>query len=268
MRDLDAFIQELHAKHIYVIARVACFQDPLYVKAHPELAVHSRATGDVWHDRKGVPWVDTGSKDMWKYIESVGKQAYSKGFDEINLDYIRFPTDGKLSDMRFPISGTTSKPVVVGQFYHYITEAFHREGIPVSGDVFGIITTSENDVTVLGQDFRVALQTFDFVAPMVYPSHYAAGTFGYSNPAEHPGGVIHEALSGAVKIADTLASSTSASSTLLRAKIRPWYQDFNMGAVYTKELVRAQIDAGSALGVQSWMLWDPANTYTVGALKP
>lgn len=268
MKDLDSFIQELHSKNIYVIARIACFQDPLYVKAHPEQAVLSYRSGGVWQDRKGVPWVDTGSKEMWKYIESLGKEAYAKGFDEINLDYIRFPTDGKLSDMKFPISGTTSKPLIVGQFYYYITNAFRREGIPVSGDVFGIITTNENDVPVLGQDFHVALATFDFVAPMVYPSHYSPGTFGFAKPAEHPGGVIREALSGAIVMADEVASSTSVSSTSLRAKIRPWYQDFNMGAVYTKELVRSQIDQGESLGVYSWMLWDPANTYTIGALKP
>lgn len=267
MKDMDAFLAELHEKGVYVIARIACFQDPRYVEKHKEEAVYSKSTGKIWRDRKGEPWVDTGSENMWRYIEELGKESYRRGFDEINLDYIRFPTDGKLSDMRFPISGTSSKALIVSRFYWYITDAFRREGIPVSGDVFGIITTSQADTDVLGQDFAVALETFDFVAPMVYPSHYESGTFGYAKPAEHPGEVIHYALAGAVSIADEVASSTLMSTTSVRAKIRPWYQDFDMGATYTKEMVRAQIEAGYNLDINSWMLWDPANTYTASALK-
>ena len=270
MRDMDAFIDELHTKNIYIIARVASFQDPHYVKLHPEEAVHSKKTGTIWKDRKGVPWVDTGSKKMWVYLENISKDAYARGFDEINLDYIRFPTDGVLPDMVFPISGERglyNKVNVVEDFYTYITGQLHKDGIPVSGDVFGIITTSKGDISVLGQDFHVALRTFDYVAPMVYPSHYAVGTFGFQNPAKFPKEVIHEALMGAIIIADEVASSTGQATSSLRAKIRPWYQDFDMGAVYTKEMVRAQIDAGEALGVNSWMLWDPSNKYTLGALK-
>jgi hypothetical protein len=270
MKDMDAFIDELHAKNIYVIARIAAFQDPYYVKLHPDQAVHSKKSGGVWKDRKGIPWVDTGSKKMWYYLETISKEAYARGFDEINLDYIRFPTDGDLNDMTFLVSGQKgeyNKPAVVAEFYEYITSALRKENIPVSGDVFGIITTSNGDIPVLGQDFHVALKTFDYVAPMVYPSHYAAGTFGYQNPAKFPKEVIHNALTGAINIADQVASSTGAATSTLRAKIRPWYQDFDMGAVYTKEMVRAQIDAGEALGISSWMLWDPANKYTPSALQ-
>jgi hypothetical protein len=269
VRDMDAFIDELHSKNIYIIARVASFQDPYYVKFHPDQAVHSKKTGGIWKDRKGVPWVDTGSKQMWHYVEKISKEAYEKGFDEINLDYIRFPTDGDLSDMMFPVSGErgiNNKRAVVSEFYEYITDALRKDGIPVSGDVFGIITTSKGDIPVLGQDFHVALKTFDYVAPMVYPSHYAAGTFGYQNPAKFPKEVIRNALIGAIEIAGEVASSTGVSTSTLRAKIRPWYQDFDMGAVYTKEMVRAQIEAGEALGITSWMLWDPANKYTPSAL--
>lgn len=271
MKDVNEFIQELHAKNIYVIARVASFQDPYYVKLHPDQAVRSKKTGEVWKDRKGVPWVDTGSKKMWLYIENISKDAYARGFDEINLDYIRFPTDGDLSDMIFPISGDRgrfNKPAVVKEFYEYITSALRKENIPISGDVFGIITTSIGDISVLGQDFHVALATFDYVAPMIYPSHYTPGTFGFAKPAEHPKEVIHEALFGAISIADDVASSTNQATSSIRAKIRPWYQDFDMGAVYTKDMVRSQISAGQNLGINSWMLWDPANKYTPSALLP
>jgi hypothetical protein len=271
VRDMNEFIEELHAKNIYVIARIASFQDPLYVKKFPEEAVHSKQTGGIWHDHKGVPWVDTGSKKMWSYIEDLSKESYARGFDEVNLDYIRFPTDGALSDMTFPVSGKggliVNKPAIVGEFYHYITDALHKDGIPVSGDLFGIIMVTNVDIPVLGQDMHTALETFDYVAPMVYPSHFYAGTAGYQKPALHPGEIINYSMKLGLEIADEVASSTKMATSTIRAKYRPWYQDFDMGGVYTAEMVRAQIDAGEKLGIMSWMLWDPANKYTPEALK-
>lgn len=270
IRDLDAFIDELHSKNIYVIARIAAFQDPLYVKRYPEEAVHSKKTGGIWKDHKGIPWVDTGSKKMWRYIENISKDSYARGFDEVNLDYIRFPTDGALSDMTFPISGDRAKlhkAEITSEFYRYITDALRKDGIPVSGDLFGIIMVTKVDIAVLGQDMHSALQTFDYVAPMIYPSHFYAGTAGYQNPAANPGPIIAYSMKLGLEIADEVASSTGQATSTIRAKYRPWYQDFDMGATYTAEMVRAQISAGEKLGIKSWMLWDPANKYTPAALK-
>ncbi len=269
VRDLDNFIDELHAKNIYLIARVAAFQDPLYVKKFPEEAVHSKSTGGIWKDHKGIPWVDTGSKKMWVYIENIAKDSYARGFDEVNLDYIRFPTDGALSDMTFPISGDRAKidkPGIVSDFYHYITDSLRKDGIPVSGDLFGIIMITKVDIAVLGQDMHTALETFDYVSPMIYPSHFYSGTNGYQKPAEHPGEIISYSMKKGIEIADEVASSTGQATSTIRAKYRPFYQDFDMGAVYTAEMVRAQITAGEKLGIDSWMLWDPSNKYTLGAL--
>lgn len=270
VRDIDGLVDELHAKNIYVIARIASFQDPAYVKLHPDEAVHSKKTGGIWHDHKGVPWVDTGSKDMWRYIEKISKESYGRGFDEVNLDYIRFPTDGALSDMTFPISGkggvVVNKPKIVAEFYHYITDALHKDGIPVSGDLFGIIMVTKVDIAVLGQDMHTALETFDYVAPMIYPSHFYPGTAGFQKPAQHPGEIINYSMKLGIEIADEVASSTGQATSTVRAKYRPWYQDFDMGGVYTAEMVRAQISAGEKLGIKSWMLWDPANKYTPAAL--
>ncbi len=270
IHDLDVFIKELHDKNIYVIARIASFQDPLYVKLHPEQAVTNIRTGAVWKDRKGVPWVDTGSRAMWEYLVSVGKEAHVRGFDELNFDYIRFPTDGDLKVMRYPISGErglTDKRGIVKEFYAYLHDQFSPRGIPISGDLFGIIATNAHETKTLGQDLGDALTSFDYVALMVYPSHFYPGTAGYENPALHPGEVITYSTRGAIAIAVETASSTQVASSSLIAKLRPWYQDFDMGAVYTKEMVRAQITAGERLGVTSWMLWDPANKYTPAALK-
>ena len=270
INDLDKLLFELHEKNIYVIARVAAFQDPLYVKKHPEISVKNTKTGGVWYDHKGMPWIDTGSKQMWEYLLEISKESYARGFDEINLDYIRFPTDGELSLMSFPVSGErakTDKRGIVAEFYKYITDELRKEGIPTSADLFGIIMLTKADIPVLGQDLHDGLTYFDYVAPMVYPSHFYPMTAGYKNPAANPGAIINYSMSAGLKIADEVASSTGQSTSSVRAKLRPWYQDFDMGAKYTKELVRAQIDAGEKIGINSWMLWDPANTYTIGALK-
>lgn len=271
IRDLDTLIEDLHKKNIYVIARIAAFQDPAYVKLYPEQAVTNVNTGGIWKDRKGEPWVDTGSKDMWKYLVDIGKETYARGFDELNYDYIRFPTDGDLKAMRYPISGErglNNKAEIVGEFYKYLHDNFSPLGIPISGDLFGIINVNDVEIKTLGQDLRVALQYFDYVAPMVYPSHFYKGTAGYDNPAAHPGPIITYSMGGAIKLAEETASSTGIATSTLIAKLRPWYQDFDMGATYTAEMVRAQITAGEKLGIKSWMLWDPANKYTPAALKP
>lgn len=278
VRDLENFIKELHEKNIYVIARVSAFQDPVYVKLHPNLAVKNVSTGEVWRDHKGIPWIDPGSMQMWQYLSFIGHKSYEMGFDEINFDYIRFPTDGKLSVMRFPVSGNrglNDKQGVIREFYKFLHDDFSKDGIPISGDVFGIILVNSNETKTLGQDLHDALTYFDYVAPMVYPSHFYSGTNNLKNPAEHPGEIITYSMLGAVNIAQELASSTYASSTLSYAsttamfieKLRPWYQDFDMGATYTAQMVRAQIEAGYKLKINSWMLWDPANKYTPSALK-
>ncbi len=271
--ELEKLIDYLHGKGFYLIARITAFQDPLFAKAHPSEAI-KKADGTLWKSKKGEAWVDPGSKQMWDYLSSLGEESYALGFDEVNLDYIRFSTDGLKENLTYPRSGkngndikTGGREKVIDEFYTYITGAFRAKGIPVSGDVFGIITTSKEDTLVLGQNFASAIQHFDYIAPMVYPSHYAPGSFGYQNPAAHPGPVITEALKGALLIVDSVASSTGQATSSLAAKIRPWYQDFNMGATYTAELVKAQITAGNRLGVKSYMMWDPNNKYTAGAYR-
>jgi hypothetical protein len=155
----------------------------------------------------------------------------------------------------------------VGEFYKYLHDTFKPLNIPISGDLFGIINVNDVEVKTLGQDLHVALQYFDYVAPMVYPSHFYAGTAGYQNPAAHPGPIITYSMQGAIDIAGETASSTGVATSTYIKKLRPWYQDFDMGATYTAEMVRAQMEAGYALGIDSWMLWDPANKYTPSALK-
>ncbi len=258
IRDISDLIKTLHSKGVYVIGRIATFQDPYYASAHPEVAIR-HSDGTLWADRKGELWVDPGAQSFWEYIADTAKASYAMGFDEINFDYIRYPSDGDMSDMILPVSGERYKPGVIASFWSYIGGVMKASGIPSSGDVFGMTTTTTTDLNI-GQILEDALLNFDYVAPMVYPSHYPAGFLGFKNPAEHPYEVIKDTVGSGIERAKALGVSPS--------KIRPWLQDFDMGAEYGPDKVRAQIQALNDLGISSWMLWDPSNVYTKAALKP
>jgi hypothetical protein len=266
--DIREFIELLHNKNVYVIGRITVFQDPHLAKARPDIAVQSKATGGTWKDRKGIAFIDVSAKDAWDYHIALAKESYKLGFDEINFDYIRFPSDGNIADMKFPVSGnvtatasTTPKADALEKFFKYLhTEIKKDKKHPViSADLFGMVTTNTDDLGI-GQVLERAIPYFDYIAPMVYPSHYPATFLGYKNPAEHPYEVIEYAMGSAVK------RLNAASTTPL--KLRPWIQDFNLGATYDAEKVRAQIKATYDVGLTSWMLWDPKNQYTRGALLP
>lgn len=259
VKDMQAFIAELHAHNIYTIARLSTFQDLYYVKHHPEFAVHTKS-GAVWKDRKGLTFVDAASQPFWDYIISIAKDAHAIGFDEINFDYIRFPSDGDMKNISFPKSGTREKSEVINSFFTYLGQKMTAAKITTSADLFGM-TTSNTDDLGIGQILEHALENFDYVAPMVYPSHYPKGFMGFKNPNSHPFEVIEYAMGKAV--ARAVAASTTPE------KLRPWFQDFSLGGVtYTPELVRAQIKANEKVGLDSWMLWSASNRYTAGALLP
>ena len=233
--DLPSLIQELHDKGIYIIARSAVFQDPQFVKKHPEFGVKKASNKNIlWSDKKGIHWLDAGSKEVWDYTVAIGKEAYAQGFDELNFDYIRFPSDGNMKDIYYPISEGKIKTEVMASFFEYIRSNFGSDGEKISADVFGMTTTNSDDLGI-GQVLETALKNFDYVAPMVYPSHYPPGWNGYKNPATRPYEVIHKAMEGAVIKAKAIGENP--------LKLRPWLQDFNMGAVYTGDLIKAEIKA-------------------------
>lgn len=257
--DIDELIAELHSKNIYVIGRVAVFQDPHMTKTHPEHAVKTASNKNlVWKDDKGISWLDAGSEDVWEYSALIGEEAYSRGFDEINYDYIRFPSDGNMQDIYFPYSEGKIKSEVVRGYFEFLKMRFALQEIPISADLFGMVTTNKDDLGI-GQILEYGLANFNFVAPMVYPSHYPDGWNNLSNPADHPYDVIKLSMGPAATRAEAMG--------LTRDSLRPWIQDFNLGATYTAEMVRAQITALDDLGIDSWMIWDASNTYTEGALK-
>lgn len=251
--DLPRFIAELHEKDIYVIGRVTVFQDPLYSVYQPAMAVQSVShPGKPWKDTKGLSYMDPDFRDYWAYVVAIAREAHSIGADEINFDYIRFPSDGDMSDAQFAVPAGMTKAEVITSFFSHLHDELAPDGIVTSADLFGQTTVSRDDMGI-GQIFENALPYFDFVAPMVYPSHFITGFMGYTKPAQYPYEIIQGTMMSAVE------RTAAASSSL--DKVRPWLQAFDLGATYTPEMVQKQIQAVYSSGLTSWMLWDPANRY-------
>jgi len=256
---VNRLIKKLHDAGIYVIARLTIFQDPRLAAARPALTVKSQKTGLPWRDNKGLSWIDPASQEAWDYNLAIAKDVSQRGFDEVNFDYIRFPSDGDLKDMVFPFwDEKTSRSAVLKNFFQYLREQL--PGVKISADLFGLTTVNSDDLGI-GQVIENAYQYFDYVCPMVYPSHYASGFLGYKNPALYPYEVIKYSLDAAVQRLNKMASSTDSI-----AEIRPWLQDFDLGAKYDSAMVQKEIQATTdALGenFNGWLLWNPENVYTI-----
>ena len=297
---LNTLIKRLHDEGVYVIARQTMFQDPVLARARPDLAlknISGLASGTpmskapLWYDNKKLAWIDPLAKDAWDYNIAIARDAAARGFDEINFDYIRFASDGSLGNIGYPFYNpkTTLKRSAIKSFFRYLREGMGD--IYISADLFGLTTVNYDDLGI-GQSLEDAALYFDALSPMVYPSHYASGFNGYKNPAQFPYEVVKYSMDRAVgrllpkpakttSATSSASASSSATTTLAvapppppkyRAKLRPWLQDFDLGADYDAQKVRAEIAAaeeaagGTAL-YEGWMLWDPRNIYTRGALR-
>lgn len=274
--DMRAFIEELHAKQIYVIGRITVFQDAYYTRLHPELAVKKKSDRTVvWKDRKGLSFIDVGARPFWEYIAAIAKASYDIGFDELNFDYIRFPSDGNMEDIAYTWSEGKTKPQALEEFWKYLHETLKPTGAVLSADLFGMTASSFSDLNI-GQELERAMPYFDYIAPMVYPSHYPPGWNKLSDPNEHPYEVVLDAMSIAVmrvRAATTsvpafaytrIGTSTPAiyAKPIYKAeKMRPWLQDFDYPVSYTPAMIRAQIEAVYDAGLDSYMFWDPSNKY-------
>ncbi len=274
IRGIRQLLAQCHQHHIYTIARITVFQDPLFAKQYPQLAVQTHA-GQIWRDRNGLAYMDPSAKPFWDYIVRLAGACVRAGFDEINFDYVRFPTDGNMRDMVFPLSGVVTsahtsssnasgnvtiashtKAKILHEFYHYLHLQTRNLNVPISADLFGMVLTSRDDLNI-GQMLEVALPDFDYICPMIYPSHYPPGFKGYANPALYPYEIVHFVLGIGTLRAEKIGMS--------RFKIRPWLQDFNLGAHYDATKVIAEKKGTYDAGLDSWLMWDPRNHYTRGA---
>ena len=275
-KDMEEFIRKLHDKSIYVIGRITVFQDPYYTKIHPELAVKRLSDKSAnWKDHKELSFIDVSAKPFWDYIVKIANASYNIGFDELNFDYIRFPSDGDMKDIYYSWGAGIEKSEALERFYIYLHDQLKSTGVVTSVDLFGMVTTNYDDLNI-GQVLERAMPYFDFMDPMVYPSHYPTGFNGYKKVNEHSYDIVYFSMSEAVK--RTVATTTSIGSFAYvrigtstpavyakpaypATKMRPWLQSFDYPVTYTPAMVEAQLKATADAGLESWLIWDPANKY-------
>lgn len=261
--ELDSLIRKLHGEGIYIIARMVIFQDPALASARPDLAVKNGQR--LWTDNKGLAWIDPAAKEAWDYNIAIARDAALRGFDEINFDYIRFPTDGNLGVITYPFwDRKIPMRTVISEFFEKL-----RQGLPsvkLSADLFGFVMTKKEDFGV-GQVVEDAFKYFDFVSPMLYPSHYPHTYLGFANPAEHPYEIIKTAMDSGLR---RLRDFKQVAGNPQMVNFRPWIQDFNLGANYDSAMVKSEIKAVTDSMEESYigfMLWNANNIYTEDALR-
>jgi hypothetical protein len=256
---LDELLPKLKERGIYTIARVVVMKDNTLGKARPELAVNNAATGEPWRDYRGGIWLDPYNAGVAEYIAALAGDLADKGFDEVQLDYVRFYSDGDYAtaDTNLPNTQSFRLPAI-RRLFRLVSDALLTKRAFFSADVFPISFIATDDQGI-GQRPEVIMPYVDYFSPMVYPSHYGPFTFGFENPNDHPYEVIDETL----KIMNQQRAG-------LRMVIRPWIQDFGFGPFppYTAAQVLQEMQAASDNAAEGWMIWNAAARFTEAALAP
>lgn len=255
--DLETLLPQLKARGIYTIARMVVMKDNTLGNARPELAVRNATTGEPWRDNGGAIWLDPFSPDVAEYIAALATDLADKGFDEVQLDYVRFYSDGDYAAAQTKLPNTQSfRLPAMRRFFRVVSAALATKRAFLAADVFPISFIASDDQGI-GQRPEVVMPYVDYFSPMVYPSHYAKGTFGFAVPNDHPYEVI-----------DSTLRLMNRESSGLRMVIRPWIQDFGIGgaAPYTAAQVLAEMKAASDNGAMGWMIWNARARFTEMAL--
>ncbi len=276
----EKLIKKFHDNGVYVIGRIVTFKDPTLAKNRADLAIKN-SKGSLWLENGKTPWTNPYNEEVWDYNIAIAKEAISKGFDEIQFDYVRFPT-GKKSDFNYG-TNVPDKAAAINGFLAKANKVLHEEAkVPVSADVFAIIVESKPDGESIGQRITEVGKDIYCISPMIYPSHYAndakkgimANGVGqkingivFTKPDLEPYKVMYNALvSTKAKIAAT---------ENYKAKVRPYLQAFTAKYLpngyyqtYGPQQVKEQIKAVYDAGYEEWILWDPSNKYQESYFNP
>jgi hypothetical protein len=232
---------------LYVIGRLVIFQDPVAAQSIPSMAVWDSELNEPY-SANGQYFLDPTDPEARAYAISLAVEACSMGVDEIQFDYVRFP-DARRESAQFDEGvNAETRTSTINAFLEESVEVLHPMGCAVAADIFGFLTTAQDDGGI-GQQWEEVTAAIDVASPMIYPSHYGPGWFGFENPNEHPSDVVRLALE------DGMERLTG------NVIVRPWLQDFG----YSTESVRAQIDSAERFNL-GWMLWNAQSIVTVEAL--
>ncbi len=264
IRDLPGILQKLKDHQIYLIGRLVTFRAPRYAALYPERGITLVKTGENYKQGDGLAWASAYDEKLWAYVAGISQEAADLGFNEIQYDYVRFPATGKKLDkqLNYHNDKNISRTLAVQQFLLYVKAALAEYPVYITADVFGWAASAPTDIDI-GQHWEAISNVVDYIAPMMYPSHYGPNIFGIAVPDAKP----YETITRSGQ--DVLERNAHLKSPAL---VRPWIQDFTATWVnghirYGADELRAQIDALEALGIKEFMIWNPRNNYHVKGLK-
>lgn len=264
VKDIAALMKKLKENNIYAVARIVSFKDPTYTKQHTDRAIIYKDSGKPFTNSDGLIWASAYDRTLWEYNLEVSKEAAAAGFNEIQFDYVRFPaSDGGKLDKSLDYRNTKgeSKPQAIQDYLKYAREQLAPLNVYISADIYGLVGSVADDMS-LGQYWEAVSNVVDYVCPMMYPSHYANGTYGLSVPDAYP----YETVFNSAK--DSAARNKNIETP---ATIRPWIQDFTAPWVaghikYSDKQVEDQIRALEKNGIKEFLLWNAGNKYSEGAV--
>jgi hypothetical protein len=252
----EEMLRDFKGAGLYTVARIVVFKDKVLPAVRHDLAVKNPA-GGLWRSNNGAVWTDPYSREVWEYTLDIAERCAQLGFEEIQFDYIRYPSEGNTSLCRYSKPHNRQNSVNnLRDFLIYAGKRLAPYKVKISADVFGLTTSSKDDMGI-GQDINILAAGSDYIYPMMYPSHYNPGEYRIKNPNASPFKVIDRGLKDAMARLGTDY-----------AKLRPYLQDFSLGWTYGPSEVRAQLMATRFNLLESWVLWSPANRYTWAALTP
>ena len=250
--DAKSAAQAAEEAGVYLIGRVVVFADPTLGPARTELALQWPG-GSAWRDPAGLAWLNPYDRRVWRYVVDVAAAAAKAGFDEIQFDYVRFPSDGDLDSIVYPKSRREPKERTIERFLAYASGRLRPLGVRVSADLFGLAATRDLGV---GQSPKRLRRYLDAIYPMVYPSHYVPGEYHLTDPEAFPGRTVEASL-------DDYQKAVRGTDV----RIVPWLQDFSLSRTYGLDEVTDQVTAARRANANGFMLWNPLGVYTQEALS-
>jgi hypothetical protein len=248
---LERAVRFAHARGIRVIARVTCFRDENVGPQRRDLAVQKKGGGAHVAPSKIIDWLDPQNEQVQQYLLDVVDESLDAGVDEIQLDYVRYPTEG-IWDADFKLKGKHTYEVIT-DFVKRVHEHTEKAHAALSLDVFGVVAwRDKRDVESTGQDLRLLAPYMEAVSPMVYPSHFADGFNGYAKPGDHP---------------DVVAIGTKRAVEEIKASgaktvVRPWVQAFPWKtSTFGPQYIGDQIKEAKNGGGSGWLAWNSGGEY-------
>lgn len=242
-RHLINLVKRLQANDIWTIAKLDLFADHGLVAGNPAMGLIHKETLENWQDKNGLNWANPYDERVWDYYITLATELAGLGFDEVQFDYVRFPSDGDLSNIAYPLKQPgVSRAACIGRFLAKAYAQLKPTGVTISADIFGLTAWKTDDFGV-GQILEEMTPHLDVVCPMFYPSHFPRGFLGKKTPGDYPREIMARSMANIQRRTDKI--------------VRPWIQGF----WYQPEEITAQLEGVEAEAAPTWAVWNPSGRY-------